>query len=214
MPRQIDHQRGGAAYRPAKSETRSYWQIFWITVLICLIQITGGLLSGSLALLSDSAHAALDGVGALISVYVASAAQRVACVQTEKVLRVRWMRVSGTLLLVSLGWIAFEAIERLQDSQPVVGWAVVVVASIGAALNVLQHRLIPHEKTETSEMQRQHVHGDLFSSLAVVAGGIGIWVTGAFWIDPVLSLGVAAFIGRNTIRMMWSGTANCHDHSH
>ena len=202
-------------------EPRRYMRLLWITVGICIFQVAGGLWAGSLALFSDSVHVASDGASALISVYVAKAILRNRLSkEAERPLRRFWMRVSGVLLLLSLGWIVVEAIERFAHPAPVNGWVVIAVAAIGAAGNVWQHRLIPHDHSETAAMQRLHVEGDLYSSLAVVLVGAVIAVGAAFgsdvsMIDPVLSIGIALFVGYHTARAMLGKNGHaCHGHAH
>lgn len=195
-------------------EPRRYWRIFLITLGICFIQITGGILSGSLALFSDSVHAASDGVSALISLLVARHVLNYAYSRKRQEAKRRfWMRVSGFLLLGSLVWIGMEAIERYQNPSEVVGSVVMLVAAIGAIGNVWQHRLVPRDHTTTAHMQRLHVEGDLYSSIAVVAAGALIWTTGWMLIDPILTFCIIFFIGKSTLEMMVSGEAD-HDHLH
>jgi len=86
-----------------------------------------------------------------------------------------------------------------------------MVAAFGAVMNYWQHQLVPHDHTHTSRAQRLHVLGDFATSIVVVIAGFAIWLTGANWIDPVLSLAVAAFVGFVTIRMMQTPT-KAHDH--
>ena len=181
-------------------EILRYLFILFITVIVFCIQMIGGRLFGSLALYADSAHVALDGVVALISMFVAVHVRQH---RNEEVFRVRWMRVSALLLLLTLVWIVAEAFSRLANPEPVVGFGVFVAASIGGLGNVLQHRLLHHgERTVTARAQRLHVEGDLWSSVMVVAGGIAIWMTDLFLIDPILSIAVALFIGIRTIRLI------------
>ncbi len=194
-------------------EVRRYWQILWLTLLVIAIQLAGSIVSGSLALLADTAHAFLDGASAGISVYVAHTARFHADPHT---LRVRWMRINGGLLLVALAWIAFEAFHRFEHPRPVAGWEVMLVAGIGAGINVWQHRLVPHDHSVTARAQRLHVLSDLFSSIVVLVGGGIIWATGSYIVDPALSLFVAAIIGYSTLKMMLAPQAEAGHcgHSH
>ncbi len=168
----------------------------------------GSVLSGSLALLADTAHAALDGASALISVFVAHAARSH---QNPERMRVRWMRVSGAILLLALVWICYEAYERFTSAQAVFGPSVMVAASIGALINYAQHRLVPHDHSVTAKAQRLHVLSDLASSILVVLGGGLIWLTGIMVLDPVISLVVVGVVGYSTITMMLNRNT---DHSH
>lgn len=185
------------------SERRRYINIFLVTLLILVVQVTGGWISGSLALWADSVHVALDGVSALISVYVASVVHRY---ENESRLRRRWMRVSGVLLLASLAWLGYEAVERLIEPTEVIGRNVVVIALIGALLNWWQHSMLPHHHhdNETTRAQRLHIMSDFGSSIAVAVGGAIMWMTEWYRVDAILTLGVIAWIGYLTLKMLFS----------
>lgn len=202
-------------------EPRRYMRLLWITVGICVFQVVGGVWAGSLALFSDSVHVASDGASALISVYVAKTILRNRMSkEAGRPLRRFWMRVSGVILILSLAWIMVEAFERFAHPAPVNGWVVIAIAAIGAAGNVWQHRLVPHDHSETAAMQRLHVEGDLYSSIVVVLAGIAIAAgsvlgTDLGIIDPFLSVGIALFVGYQTVRAMFGKNGHaCHGHAH
>lgn len=188
-------------------EVRRYAYVACIIVGVFATEVIGGKAFGSLALFADSAHIALDGVAALISVFVALRARRHADVLR---LRKRWMRVSALLLLASLAWIAAEALERLFHPQAVLGWGMFATAALGGLGNLWQNRVLHggHD-TLTARAQKIHVEGDLWSSAAVLAGGAVIGVTSWSMIDPLLSLCVVAFIALRTIHLLRG-----HGHEH
>jgi len=189
-------------------EVRRYGYIFLLTLLIAAVEFVGNALSGSLALLADMTHVLLDSAAALISMFVA---YRVRTHAEPARFRTRWMRVSGSILLLALAWITIEAVGRFAHPQPVVGWVAMLAAGVGMLLNAGQHELVPHDHTVTARAQRLHVLGDLFTSAIVVVSGGLVWVTGESWLDPLSSLCVVAIVGWFTVRMLWSGEA--HDAS-
>jgi len=198
---------------PCTCEETRYLRIFFITLGICVVQVAGGIFSGSLALFSDSVHAASDGISAIISFGVARSVRLHALMQPEESVRRRfWMRISGVLLLGSLVWIGWHAVERFWNPSEVIGWAMMLVAAIGALGNVWQHKLVPHDHTETSAMQKLHVEGDLYSSIAIVFAGALIWATGWSFVDLALSAGIICFVGWRTVRAMIYGTP-LHNHA-
>lgn len=192
-------------------EIRRYKRIAGLTLIIVAVQFVGSIVSGSLALLADTVHVALDFASALISVFVA---YRVRNHHAPDQFRLRWMRFSGVLLLSALLLVAVEAISRLQHPYSVAGLEVVGVAAFGALMNYWQHTLVPHDHTHTSRAQRLHVLGDLFTSLVVIVGGALIWLTGKLWIDPILSLVVVGVVGALTIRMLRRKEWRAHTHAH
>ncbi len=195
MPQPHTHEAHGSV-----SETKRYIAIFLITLGILLVQIVGGTYARSVAIFADSAHVALDGVSALISIYVSLTVRR----HTDQDrFRITWMRVSCGLLLLSLAWIGFEAIRRLQDPEMVRGWSVLVIASIGALGNIWQHRLLPQKHTDaTSHAQKLHIEGDLYSSIAIIFGGLLMGITGWSLVDPLLALAIVLFVGYRTIVLL------------
>jgi len=99
-------------------------------------------------------------------------------------------------LFVLTAWIVYESIERLQSPVHVVGPAMVVVAIIGLLVNVLTAWSLGRSGAEDLNTRSALLHmlGDMFSSAVIVVGGVVLIQTGWNWIDPVLSLAVAAVI--------------------
>jgi cobalt-zinc-cadmium efflux system protein len=190
---------------------RRYGYIFLLTLLIAGVEFVGNALSGSLALLADMTHVLLDSAAALISMFVA---YRVRSHTEPGRFRARWMRVSGSILLLALAWITVQAIGRFAHPQPVVGWVAMLSAGLGMLLNLGQHELVPHDHTVTAQAQRLHVLGDLFTSAIVVAAGGLVWITGESWLDPLSSLCVVGIVGYFTIKMLMSGDGHAHHHHH
>lgn len=191
-------------------EVRRYYYIFLLTLGIGVVEMIGSFVSGSIALLADTAHVSLDCVAAGISVYVAHTARTHA---DPVSLRLIWMRRSGWLLLLALAWIAYEAIGRFSGLHVVTAWRVMVTAGIAACLNYAQHRLVPHDHSMTAKAQHLHVAGDLASNIVVFVGGGLIWWTGRVWIDPVLSLVIVGGVSYLTIKMMRAPhSEDGHDH--
>ncbi len=194
----------GCRAQPGQScscEIKRYSYILLIALVIALIQFTGSVISGSLALLADTMHVLLDGAGAGISVLVARRAR----VHDDTVaMRIFWMRVSNVLLLGALAWIAVEAVDRFWHPRVVGGTVVMIVAAAGMTLNYWQHTLVPHDHSVTANSQRLHVLGDLGSSAVVLVGGLAIYLTGITWIDPVLSFGIVLLIGYPALKMLFT----------
>jgi cobalt-zinc-cadmium efflux system protein len=200
------------ALRPALwTDLERYLVGMGISACICAMQVVGGLVAGSIALLADSAHVASDAAAYAISLTVTIRARGHA---DEDALRGRGARWSALVLLVPLGWIAIEAVRRLAgDVEPVHGTALTAFAALGMLGNVLQlWAMHGGTLTITGRMQVLHVLGDLGSSAAVVLGGVMIWLFGASWIDPALSLGLALAIGGLGIRAAFfpGRSAHCH----
>jgi len=194
-------------------EVRRYGYIFLLTLLIAGIEFIGNALSGSLALLADMAHVLLDSAAALISMFVA---YRVRSHAEPGPFRIRWMRVSGSILLLALAWITWKAYGRFAHPQPVAGVITMVSAGLAVVLNIGQHQLIPHDHTATARAQLIHVLGDMLASGIVLAAGILILFTGWEKADPISSLCVVAVVGYLTVKMLLQpdGHGSSCGHSH
>lgn len=168
-----------------------YRQVTLVTLGILAFQLTGGFLSGSMAILADSAHVATDVVASLISLYVA---HRVLTHRDEERVRSFWRRASAVVLMLTLLWVGVEAVERLLgEPRPVEGDGMVIVGLVGGAGNLLQLRILRNERTGTAKAQRAHVNADLWASVVVAIGGALVWATGLAWIDSALSLAFTAY---------------------
>ena len=103
---------------------------------------------------------------------------------------------NGIILLVVVGVIAWEAVRRFQDPQPVGGTTVIVVAAIGIVINGLTTWLFSSGQKGDINIRGAYLHmlADTLVSAGVVVAGFAIIFTGWLWIDPVLSLVIAAVI--------------------
>ena len=158
-----------------------------------------GLVSGSVALLSDAGHNLSDVLGLAI----AWGGAKLAAMPTTK--RYTWgfrkssilaALANALLLMIALGAIALEAVQRLADPQPVMGRTVMIVAAIGIVINLATAMLFARGRKGDINIRGAFLHmaGDAAVSAAVViAGGLILW-TGKLWIDPLISLAIAGLI--------------------
>lgn len=181
----------------------SYDHAFALGILLnvgfVIVEAVFGWASDSLALLADAGHNLSD-VAGLILAWGASAAGRL---RPTRRLTYGWARASilaalanGTLLLVAMGALAVEALQRLQAPEPVAGWTVIVVAAVGVVINGVTAALFMSGSKADLNIRGAFLHmaGDALVSLGVVAAG-GLYLHfGWVWLDPVVSLVIAAVI--------------------
>ena len=190
---------------------------FALTVVVLAVELAGGLLSHSLALLSDAGHVLTD-VFALGLAWFAIAQSRRPADQKrsygyQRVTILAALLNSITLIVIVLA-IAFEAVRRLAAPQPVQGQIVIVAALIGIAVNAyVMLGLRPGARSLNVRAAFLHVVGDIGASVGVVVAGIVILLTGWLPVDPLLSLGIAALIAygawgivRETLNLLMEGT--------
>jgi len=168
------------------------------------VEAVAGWWSGSLALISDAGHMLSDS----FSLGLAAAAERIShrqgTGQGELHRAELWAALINTLLMAAIVlWIVYEAIDRLQSPQPVMGEVVIGIAFIGIAVNVAVAYIISHgEQTLNTRAAMLHVMGDLAGSVVALISGITIYFGGWLAVDPILSLVVALLIGFATLNLL------------
>jgi cobalt-zinc-cadmium efflux system protein len=172
-----------------------------------VVELVGGLLARSLALLADAGHMVTD-VGALALAWTATRlASRPADPRRSfgyQRLRVLATFVNGCALLFVVAWIAIEAVQRLFNPVPVNGWAILWIGGAGLAVNVAVFAMLrsgDHQDMNISAATL-HVIGDLLGSIAAVLAAIVILQTGWLPIDPLLSLVVCTLIVRSAVALV------------
>jgi cobalt-zinc-cadmium efflux system protein len=178
-----------------------------ISLLILGVEVAGGLLAHSLALLSDAGHIVTD-VAALGLAWIAlRVARRPVNARRSYGYHRAGVLVgmfnAGTLVLVVLA-IAFEALQRLQHPQPVQGPLVVGAALLAVGGNAyIALRLRGAGRSLNLRAAMLHVVGDLAASAAAVLAGIVIVLTGWVYADPLLALGIAVLIAWSAGRILY-----------
>lgn len=192
--------------RECLCDMKRYGYISLIIVGILIIQIIGAEAFQSIGLYADSGHVGLDGVAALLSMYVSYRVYRGIDERRERRVRDLYLRVSAGVLCLALLLIALEAVERLNNPKEVAGLGTLLTAFVGALGNWWQHAIIERgEKHATQHAMRLHVRSDLYSSVAVILGGAGVWLTGINSIDPAASLAVVVWVGWRAIKLLLFG---------
>lgn len=163
------------------------------------VEVAGGLIFGSLALLADAAHMLSD-VGGLAIALVAhrllsrpSSARHTYGLQRAEVLGAQ---INGILLLAAAGWIFYEAAHRVGDPVEVAGGGLVAVAVIGLLINIGSAVILGRSKGGSLNMRAAFLHMvmDAIGSVGVLAAGIAIIVWDATWVDPVVSIGIGFLV--------------------
>jgi len=173
-----------------------------LNTLFVVAEAVAGVAAGSLALLADAGHNAGDVLGLLLAWGAAWLARRPPSRRYTWGLRrstIYAALANAVLLLVACGGIAWEAVHRLRSPEPVTGPVVIAVAAVGVVINTLTALLFLRGHGDANVRGAfLHMAADAAVSLGVVLAGVAIAVTGAAWIDPVVSLVVAAVIVAGT----------------
>lgn len=181
---------------------------FWIIAVFMGVEIVGGYLSGSLALLSDGIHMLSDALAlGLAALAVRFGARRATAERTFGFKRLEILAAfgNGLTLVVLAGFILFQAVDRLLHPRSVDARSLLWVASLGLLVNIFVAWWLHRgegEKTVNEEGALWHVLGDLGASVAAVVAGLAILFLGWIWMDPALSLAIAALIAYGGVRVM------------
>jgi cobalt-zinc-cadmium efflux system protein len=184
-----------------------------LNVGFAVVQIVVGLAIGSVVVLADAAHQAVDALGLVTAVIALRIARRPASDAWSfgfgKADALGGF-VSALLLLGSVAWIVVESIKRLADPEPVDGVAVMVIGIIAIVVNGGSVLLVGHQHGEEAiavRAARLHLITDLAGSVIVVASGALLAAGGPDWIDPVASLVLSAAVLWSTWQILASATA-------
>lgn len=183
------------------SERRLLWALLLVGGFM-LVEVVGGILSGSLALLADAGHMLTDAASLALAWGASRAARRPAdALRTYGYHRVQILAalINGLAFILLVGWIAYEAVQRLFEPVEVLGGMMLVVAVLGLLVNIAAFWILHGGASHDLNLRGAVVHvlGDLLGSVAaIVAAGVILW-TGWMPIDPLLSLLVALLILRS-----------------
>jgi cobalt-zinc-cadmium efflux system protein len=162
------------------------------------VEVAVGLLAHSLALLSDAGHLFTDAVALALAWFAASQAGRAATPsKTFGYHRVGILvaLLNAAALLLVVGWIAWEALQRLRHPSAVSGGLVLAAASFALAINLfITRRLRQLPRSLNIRAATLHAWGDVLASSGVIVAGIIIALTGWYPIDAIVSLLVAGVI--------------------
>lgn len=178
-----------------------------LTATVMLAEAVGGWLSGSLALLSDAAHMLTDAGAlglALVAAFLATRPADDKRTYGYRRAEVLVAQANVGALVVLAGWIVWEAVERLRGpEQPIELGVMAGVASLGLAANLAILWFLHDEHTLNARSAFLHVLSDTVSSLAILAGaGVMVLRPDLRWVDPVLSLAIAALILWGAVRLV------------
>ncbi|MFM8315012.1 MAG: cation diffusion facilitator family transporter, partial [Deltaproteobacteria bacterium] len=178
---------------------RSLMGVLLLSSSYMVAEILGGIFSGSLALLADAGHMAIDTAAIALSLFASWVAKRPATEgKTYGYYRAEILAAlinGATLIAISL-WICYEAWNRFQLSQPIRGELMTGVAAGGLVVNLLGLLLI-HKHGDHNLNTRGvwlHLLTDTLGSVSAIVAGLLVWKLNWFWADPVISVVISLFI--------------------
>ena len=186
-------------------DTRRLGWALAITATFMVLEVVGGLISGSLALLADAGHMLTDTAALALAWFAARISQRsVGAARAGGHHRAQVIAafVNSLALLAVVAWILWEAVQRLEAPRQIAGGTMLGVAVLGLLANLAVLRVLGGSDGGNLNVSaaRLHVIGDLLGSIAASVAAVVILTTGWTPIDPLLSVLVALLI----LRSAWS----------
>ena len=194
------HGQGDSLYNHATRQVKT--SVLGVAVLLTLgfsaVELIGGLLSNSLALIGDAGHMATDAASLLFAL-VANWLAREGADSHHSFgharIEVLAAFINALIMFVVLGWICYEAIDRLTNPHDVSGGSVMLIATFGLFVNIaVALSLSRDKKNVNTRAALVHVLGDLLGSVAAIISGAVIYFGGPVEVDPILSLLICALV--------------------
>ncbi|PYL09079.1 MAG: cation transporter [Verrucomicrobia bacterium] len=178
-----------------------------LNVLFVTLEVVFGVLAHSLALIADAGHNLGDVIGRLLAWAASALSQRAPTERRTYGLRSSTILAAlfnAILLLVAVGAIIWEAMRRLTTPTPVAGGTMIWVAAIGIFVNAGTALMFISGLKRDLNVRAAFLHmcGDAAVSLGVLAAGCAVVVTNTLWIDPAVSILIAAVIIGSTLGLL------------
>lgn len=191
-----------------ESSRRRLWVAFWTQLVFLVVEVVGGLVANSLALLADAGHMLSDVASLGLSLL---ALAWTAKLPTERKtygyhrLEILVALVNGLALWAIAGFIFYEAAWRFFQPPEVSSRPLMIIASLGLAVNLLGMYILLPSRQHNLNLRSAFLHllGDSLGSVAAIAAGIMIWWRGWYWSDPLAAGIVGVLIIISSWQLVW-----------
>ena len=178
-----------------------------LVLVIMVAEVVGGILSNSLALLSDAGHMLTDALALGLSLFAMNLARRPATsTRTYGYHRAEIMAalVNGTILILVSVYIFLQAYQRFFETPPVKSPLMLIVAVIGLVANLIGMFLLRRSSRRSINIKAAfwHIIGDTMSSVGVIIAGVIIFFTGWYIADPILAVVIGVVILWGAVRIV------------
>ncbi|WP_448329523.1 cation diffusion facilitator family transporter [Sulfitobacter sp. M13] len=187
------------AHMEPKEGDRRVAIAIWANGLLTVAQIVGGILSGSLALIADAIHNFSD----MASLVIAFGARKIARRPADAKMTFGYGRVEivaalinyTSLIIIGL-YLVYEGAMRFANPVPIEGWTVVILGGVALFIDTLTAILTYSMQKGSVNIRALFLHNlsDALASVAVIVGGVLILLYDVRWVDPAITIGIAAYI--------------------
>jgi cobalt-zinc-cadmium efflux system protein len=189
------------------ADRRALAIVFALTAGFMVVEIVGGLLTGSLALLADAGHMLSDAVSLGVALFAVWLAARPATPQRSfgyKRAEILAALFNGVTLVAISVWIFYEAFRRLSEPPEILGGPMLAVAFVGLLVNVAGAAILARSGGESLNVQGalRHVLADLAGSVGAIAASVVIITTGWVYADPLISVLIGLLVLGSSWRLL------------
>lgn len=177
-----------------------------LTTFIFFLEFAGGIISNSLALLSDAAHVFMD----VIALLLTYGAIRISARPSNRNVTFGYHRfeifaalINGLTIIGISVFIFYEAYERILNPPPVKGFEVLIIATVGLLVNTWTALKLHGHHDLNIKGAYLHVIGDALASIAVIAGAVVIIFTGNNIVDPILSIVIGLMLLYGAVKLVF-----------
>jgi cobalt-zinc-cadmium efflux system protein len=187
-----------------------------INFVFVVVEVAFGIASHSVALVADAAHNFGDVLGLLLAWGATVLARRLpSSTHTYGLKKTTLLATlaNAVLLLVAVGGVVWEAVQRLRHPEPVQAAIVVVVAAAGVVVNGASALLFMKNRHQDTNVRAAFAHlaADALIAVGVGLAGAVVWLSGWQWLDPLTSLAVSAAVVKMTWRLLKDAIASVVD---
>ncbi len=203
-----DHNHNHHNYRSSRGRLSV---AFWTQAAFFVVELVGGILSNSLALLADAGHMLSDVAALGLSLLALRWALRSPTNQKTfgyHRLEILVALVNGLVLWGMAGYIFYEALGRIFQPPEISSTPLLVIASLGLLINLMGMYVLLPARERGINLRSAFIHllSDSFASFAAVVAGLAIWWQGWYWFDPVAGMVVGAMIVVSSWQLVWEAT--------
>ena len=182
-----------------------------LNVIITAAQIAGGLISGSLALISDAVHNLSDGVAVFLAYLASVISQKERTAQSTfgyKRAEILAAFINALVLVAISFYLMIEAVKRFFQPQVVDFKWMLILGFLGLIANSFSVLILNKDQHDNLNIKAAYLHlmGDALTSLAVILGAFFIWIWDWYWIDPAVTLLISFYLLFHTIRLLKEST--------
>lgn len=188
------------------SGKKMFWTVM-LNIIITTAEFVGGIMSNSLALISDAFHNLSD----VLAIIIAWIANKVSHRESNEQNTFGYQRIEilaallNALMLIAIcTYLIYEAIDRFQNPQEVNSLLMLSIAAIGLVANILSMVLLKGDSHNNMNIKAAYLHmlGDALSSVAVIGVGILIYFFQWHWLDPVVTILISVYIMYHTYSIL------------